>query len=88
MSPGTALIEGNNSLGAVVGNYAMGVAIAKAKETGVGWVVAGVVVVVVIGVVKLVGVVVIWGWPLPRRRRIIFILFIIVVVILNSPSLQ
>ena len=37
-SSGTALIEGNNSLGAVVGNYAMEVAISKAKETGVGWV--------------------------------------------------
>jgi len=35
---GTAIIDGNNSLGAVVGNFAMGVAIAKAKETGVGWV--------------------------------------------------
>ena len=34
----TALIEGNNSLGAVVGNFAMGVAIEKAKSTGVGWV--------------------------------------------------
>jgi len=34
----TALIDGNNSLGAVVGNFAMGVAIEKAKETGVGWV--------------------------------------------------
>ena len=34
----TALIEGNNSLGAVVGNFAMGVAIEKAKTTGVGWV--------------------------------------------------
>ena len=32
------LIDGNNSLGAVVGNFAMGVAIEKAKETGVGWV--------------------------------------------------
>ena len=32
------MIDGNNSLGAVVGNFAMGVAIAKAKETGVGWV--------------------------------------------------
>jgi len=34
----TALINGNNSLGAVVGNYAMDVAIKKAKNTGVGWV--------------------------------------------------
>ena len=36
----TALIEGNNSLGAVVGNFAMGVAIEKARSTGVGWVTA------------------------------------------------
>ena len=44
----TALVDGNNSLGAVVGNFAMGVAIRsvinhpaprrKARETGVGWV--------------------------------------------------
>jgi len=34
----TALINGNNSLGAVVGNFAMDVAIEKAKVTGVGWV--------------------------------------------------
>ena len=34
----TALIEGNNSLGAVVGNFAMGVAIEKARHSGVGWV--------------------------------------------------
>ena len=34
------MIDGNNSLGAVVGNFAMGVAIEKAKETGVGWVIA------------------------------------------------
>ena len=34
----TALIDGNNSLGAVVGNFAMGVAIEKARSSGVGWV--------------------------------------------------
>jgi len=34
----TALVDGNNSLGAVVGNYAMNLAITKAKETGVAWV--------------------------------------------------
>lgn len=31
-------MDGNNSLGAVVGNFAMNIAIEKAKETGVGWV--------------------------------------------------
>lgn len=36
----TALVNGNNSLGCVVGNYAMQVAISKAKATGVGWVTA------------------------------------------------
>ncbi|XP_067935442.1 uncharacterized oxidoreductase YjmC-like isoform X2 [Watersipora subatra] len=36
----TALVNGNNAMGCVVGNYAMGIAIAKAKETGVGWVAA------------------------------------------------
>lgn len=34
----TALVDGKNSLGAVVGNFAMSLAITKAKETGVGWV--------------------------------------------------
>ena len=34
----TALVDGNNSLGAVVGNFAMNLAITKAKETGVAWV--------------------------------------------------
>ncbi|XP_055343934.1 uncharacterized oxidoreductase YjmC-like [Paramacrobiotus metropolitanus] len=37
-SASTALVDGNNLLGAVVGNFAMGVAMKKAKETGVGWV--------------------------------------------------
>lgn len=36
----TALVNGNNALGFVVGNFAMSLAIQKAKETGVGWVVA------------------------------------------------
>lgn len=34
----TALVEGNNGLGAVVANFAMEVACRKAEETGVGWV--------------------------------------------------
>ena len=34
----TALVDGNNGLGAVVGNFAMNLAINKARETGVGWV--------------------------------------------------
>lgn len=34
----TALVEGNNSLGAVVGNFAMQLAISKARAGGVGWV--------------------------------------------------
>nr|CAD7442097.1 unnamed protein product [Timema bartmani] len=36
----TAWVEGNNGLGMVVGNFCMKLAIAKAKQTGVGWVVA------------------------------------------------
>ena len=36
----TAYIDGNNLLGPVVGHCAMDIAIGKAKETGVGWVVA------------------------------------------------
>nr|CAD7197662.1 unnamed protein product [Timema douglasi] len=36
----TAWVEGNNGLGMVVGNFCMKLAIAKAKHTGVGWVVA------------------------------------------------
>lgn len=36
----TAVVNGNNALGCVVGNYAMQLAITKAKATGVGWVVA------------------------------------------------
>jgi LDH2 family malate/lactate/ureidoglycolate dehydrogenase len=36
----TALINGNNGLGPVVGNFAMQLAIKKAKEFGVGWVTA------------------------------------------------
>ncbi|GAU90852.1 hypothetical protein RvY_03212 [Ramazzottius varieornatus] len=34
----TALVDGNHLLGPVVGNYAMGLAITKAKATGIGWV--------------------------------------------------
>ncbi|CAI4228572.1 unnamed protein product [Auanema sp. JU1783] len=36
----TAWVNGNNLLGPVVGNYSMDLAIRKAKEVGVGWVVA------------------------------------------------
>ncbi|XP_013391480.1 uncharacterized protein LOC106159668 isoform X2 [Lingula anatina] len=39
-SAATALVDGQNVLGPVVGNYCMKIAIQKAKETGVGWVVA------------------------------------------------
>ena len=34
----TALVDGNNGLGAVIGNFAMALAIQKAEEAGVGWV--------------------------------------------------
>ncbi|XP_063220870.1 uncharacterized oxidoreductase YjmC-like isoform X2 [Bacillus rossius redtenbacheri] len=37
-SPSTAWVDGNNSLGAVVGNYCMQLAMDKARATGVGWV--------------------------------------------------
>lgn len=36
----TALVDGKNLLGPVIGNYCMKLAINKAKETGIGWVVA------------------------------------------------
>ena len=36
----TALVNGQNTLGPVVGNFAMKLAISKAKEYGVGWVTA------------------------------------------------
>lgn len=36
----TALVNGNDALGCAVGNFAMEVAIKKAKATGVGWVAA------------------------------------------------
>ncbi|XP_070827848.1 uncharacterized oxidoreductase YjmC-like [Chaetodon trifascialis] len=39
-SPATALVNGENLLGPVVGNFCMNLAIKKAKEVGVGWVVA------------------------------------------------
>lgn len=39
-TPATAFVNGNNVLGPVVGSYAMNIAIAKAKQVGVGWVVA------------------------------------------------
>ncbi|XP_015780246.1 PREDICTED: uncharacterized oxidoreductase YjmC-like [Acropora digitifera] len=35
----TALVNGNNLLGPVVGNFCMDLAIKKAKEHGIGWVV-------------------------------------------------
>lgn len=34
----TALVNGMNLLGPVVGNFSMNLAIQKAKETGIGWV--------------------------------------------------
>uniref|UniRef100_A0A1I7XPW4 Malate dehydrogenase n=1 Tax=Heterorhabditis bacteriophora TaxID=37862 RepID=A0A1I7XPW4_HETBA len=36
----TAWVDGNNLLGPVVGNYCMRLAVQKAKEHGIGWVVA------------------------------------------------
>lgn len=36
----TALVDGRNLLGPVVGNFCMKLAIQKAKEAGIGWVVA------------------------------------------------
>lgn len=39
-TPATAWVDGNNGLGPVVGNFCMDIAIKKAKNCGVGWVVA------------------------------------------------
>lgn len=39
-SAATALVNGNNVLGPVVGNYCMSLAVKKAKDVGIGWVVA------------------------------------------------
>lgn len=39
-TPATAWVDGQNGLGAVVGNFCMDLAIQKAKNCGVGWVVA------------------------------------------------
>ncbi|KAG5839084.1 hypothetical protein ANANG_G00201180 [Anguilla anguilla] len=39
-SVATALVNGNNLLGPVVGNFCMDLAIRKAREVGIGWVVA------------------------------------------------
>lgn len=39
-SPATALVDGRNLLGPVVGNFCMKLAIEKAKDVGIGWVVA------------------------------------------------
>lgn len=36
----TALVDGQNTLGPVVGNFSMRLAIDKAKKYGVGWVTA------------------------------------------------
>ena len=36
----TALVDGRNLLGPVVGNYCMDLALKKAKDAGIGWVVA------------------------------------------------
>ncbi|VDL77359.1 unnamed protein product [Nippostrongylus brasiliensis] len=38
--PGSALVDGQNLLGPVVGNFCMNLAVKKAKEAGVGWVTA------------------------------------------------
>ncbi|KAF5303725.1 hypothetical protein FQR65_LT00869 [Abscondita terminalis] len=37
-TPATAWVDGQNGLGAVVGNFCMNIAIEKAKNVGVGWV--------------------------------------------------
>lgn len=39
-TPAAAWVDGNNGLGAVVGNFCMDLAVKKAKEVGVGWVCA------------------------------------------------
>lgn len=39
-SVSTALVNGNNGLGPVVGDFCMELAVKKAKETGIGWVCA------------------------------------------------
>lgn len=39
-SAATALVDGKNLLGPVVGNFCMDLAVKKAKEVGIGWVVA------------------------------------------------
>ncbi|XP_046661703.1 uncharacterized oxidoreductase YjmC-like [Homalodisca vitripennis] len=39
-SAATAWVDGNNALGPVVGNFCMDIAIKKARDCGVGWVVA------------------------------------------------
>ncbi|CAG2167508.1 unnamed protein product [Oppiella nova] len=39
-SAATAWVDGNNLLGPVVGKFCMNLAIKKAKESGIGWVVA------------------------------------------------
>ncbi len=39
-APALAVVDGNNAQGAVVGVFCMNMAMRKARETGVGWVVA------------------------------------------------
>ncbi|RUS68584.1 hypothetical protein EGW08_023655 [Elysia chlorotica] len=39
-TPATALVDGNNCLGPVVGKYCIDLAIEKAKSMGIGWVCA------------------------------------------------
>lgn len=39
-TPATGLVDGNNLLGTVVGTFSMNTAIKKAKESGIGFVVA------------------------------------------------
>jgi LDH2 family malate/lactate/ureidoglycolate dehydrogenase len=38
-TPATVYVDGNNLLGPVVGKFCMNLAIRKAKESGIGWVV-------------------------------------------------
>lgn len=39
-TPATAWVDGGDGLGAVVGHFCVDLAIKKAKEVGVGWIVA------------------------------------------------
>lgn len=39
-TPATALVDGMNGLGPVIGNFSMKLAMEKARNFGIGWVVA------------------------------------------------